>query len=80
MKATVTGGNIVAAHDERNEAIALINMFTYLERELRMSLEDEHLADLTQIIANELKRRYGASAEESLKLLELGTQISAEAQ
>ena len=60
----------MAAHDERNEAIAIINMFNYLERELRVSLDDEHLASLTRVISEELTRRYAPSREEAFRLLD----------
>ncbi|MAI48021.1 MAG: hypothetical protein CBC34_018765 [Hyphomicrobiaceae bacterium TMED74] len=70
----------MSSHNERNEALALINMFTYLERELRVSLEDEHLASLTRTIADELKRRYAASPEEAFQLLEIEPRISPEPQ
>ena len=70
----------MSSRNERNEAIALINMFTYLERELRVSLQDEHLASLTRAIADELKRRYGASSAEAFQLLEIDPRMSKEPQ
>lgn len=56
--------------DERKEAIAIINMFNYLERELRDSLDENSLADLSRDISAELARKYAASREETFRLVE----------
>ena len=57
----------MAAHNERREARAIIKMCKSLEREIRDSLGDDHLADLSGAIANELSRRYQASSDEVRK-------------
>lgn len=60
----------MTVRNERKEAIAIINMFNYLERELRDSLDDEHLADLSRVISDELTRKYAATREETYRLIE----------
>ena len=56
--------------DEKRQAIAVINMLNYLERELRVGLDEQQLAERTGAIIDEMKRKFVVTDQELPQLKE----------
>jgi hypothetical protein len=49
---------VIVFLDREKEAFAILRIINYLERELRVSLNDEHLADLCNLMAEDVMRKH----------------------
>lgn len=62
--------------DKEKEAFAILRIINYLERELRLSLHDEHLADLCHLMAEDVMRKYIDACEDQAQPGKTGRTLS----